>query len=222
MYFNKNKTVLEKGYLPIGDARIIEVNRSKRVRAMVSLIAIFALAMPSARAVFEQYMLSHMLIQLPLLVVCGVWIADYILERITFRIELHFALPLLLIALITSMFWMLPRFLDASLEDHNYFLLKFTSLPLLVGVPFTFGWRNVGPIAKSFVMANLISMLVVLAWLYIEAPVRLCNYYLINEQQDVGKALIYIVAGISLYWVLKLFIGRPANVNIKDKDVRWN
>lgn len=216
MYFNKNKTVLEKGILSIGDVRTIEINRSKRARAIVALIAILALAMPSARALFEQYMLSHMLIQLPLLVICGFWIADYLLERVTFRIEFHFALPLLLIALITAMFWMLPRFLDASLEDHNYFLLKFTSLPLLVGIPFTFGWRNVGPIAKSFVMANLMSMLIVLAWLYIEAPVRLCNYYLINEQQDVGKTLVYIAAGVSLYWVSKLFIGGSANINIKN------
>ena len=215
MYFNKNKTVLEKGFLSVEDVRTVELNRSKRARAIVALIAILALAMPSARVLFEQYMLSHMLIQLPLLVICGFWIADYLLERVTFRIELHLALPLLLIALITSMFWMLPRFLDASLAENNYFLLKFISLPLLVGLPFTFGWRNVDPVVKSFIMANLMSMLIVLAWLYIEAPVRLCNYYLINEQQDVGKTLIYIVVGISLYWASKLFIGRSANINIK-------
>jgi hypothetical protein len=206
--------MLEKGCLLTGNTHIIEKLRSKATLAIVGFIVILVLAMPGVRIVFEKHMVSHMLIQLPLLVLCGVWIAGYILERIAFRIELHFALPLLLIALITSMFWMLPRFLDASLDDHNYFLLKFASLPLLIGIPLTLGWRNVGPIVKSFILTNLISMLIVLSWLYIEAPVRLCNYYLINDQQNVGKLLIYIIAGISLYYVSKLFIARSEkNIN---------
>jgi Na+/citrate or Na+/malate symporter len=194
--------------------RTIDKLKSKSARAIAGSAIVMVLALPGIRTVFEQHMLSHMLIQLPLLVICGVWIADYILERIAFEIELHFALPLLLIALIASMFWMVPRFLDASLEGYSYFLLKFISLPLLVGIPLACGWRNVGPVIKSFFMANLLSMLIVLAWLYVEAPIRLCNYYLINEQQDVGKTIIYIALGISLYWVSKLFIGRAENTNI--------
>ena len=105
------------------------------------------------------------------------------------------------------MIWMLPRMLDASLVYAGYHFAKFTTLPLLLGLPLAFAWKNVGAITKAFFICNLISMLLVLAWLYIEAPVRLCNYYLIEEQKILGVCLIYIAGILSLHFGIKIFLG---------------
>jgi hypothetical protein len=37
-------------------------------------------------------------------------------------------------------------------------------------------------------------------WLYSEAPVRLCNYYLVDQQVSAGRALIAIAAAMAGAW----------------------
>ena len=174
---------------------------------MVAVGLIMLLALPQVRALFEQYMVTHMLIQLPLLVILGMVIGCGIAEKYRRALPYCYALPLLLIALFNSMFWMLPKVLDASLEQTPFIAAKFLLLPCLSGLPAALAWKNTGPITQAFFITNLLSMLVVLAWLYIQAPVRLCNYYLVNEQQHVGEILLYMTALIALWWALKLFTG---------------
>ncbi len=174
-------------------------------KTVIALALIFLLATPLVRESLEQYMLTHVLIQLPLLVICGMCIADDMVEQTKFTIAYQYSLPLVAIALVTAMIWMLPRMLDISLEHSSYVWAKFISLPFLLGLPLRLGWRNVGPITKAFIITNILSMLIVLAWLYIEAPTRLCNYYLIDEQHNLGISLIYISGLVSLYWIAKLF-----------------
>lgn len=183
-----------------------------KYRAMVACVCIVVLALPLAREILEQFMISHVLVQLPLLVLCGVWVGLYVDKKWQLIIPYYKALPLLLIALFTAMFWMLPRALDSSLEHDGYFMAKFLTLPLLLGVPLVLAWRNIGPITKAFVVTNIISMLVVLAWLYIEAPVRLCNYYLIDEQQMLGMCLLYIAGLLALLSPAKLFTGTQSKL----------
>ena len=173
----------------------------------------FILATPMARNFLEQFMITHMLVQIPLLVICGGWIANNLANKYSLHIPYHFALPLLVIALTTAMYWMLPKTLDASLEDILYEYSKFISLPICVGAAFNLGWKNVGPITKSFLITNLLCMFVVLAWLYIEAPVRLCNFYLVDEHKQVGMYMLYAVTCISLYYLVKLFIGSSKQNN---------
>ncbi len=169
------------------------------------LVIYLLLATPVARSFLEQSMLSHMLVQIPLLVLCGAWMINHFINKFQLRIAYHFALPLLIIALTTAMFWMLPRNLDASLEHGSFEALKFISLPLLLGATFVLGWKSSGEITKSFICTNLISMLFVLAWLYIEAPVRLCNYYLIDEQKILGESILYVAGIFSLFLIIKIF-----------------
>ncbi len=152
-------------------------------------------------------MLSHILIQLPLLALLGGWAALRIADAYRIQLAYHHALPLVILALTTAMFWMIPKSIDAALESEAYAAGKFISLPLLLGAPLALGWRHVGAITRAFVIANLLSMLIVLGWLYIEAPVRLCNYYLINEQQLLGQAMLYIGASIALLYTVRVFAG---------------
>jgi len=183
---------------------------------LFACICIVFLAMPFMREMLERYMLSHMLIQLPLLALCGIWIGIYIDKKYRIHIPYSQALPLLIVALFTAMFWMLPRALDSSLEHGGYFIAKFLTLPLLLGMPLAFAIKNIGPITKAFFITNILSMLVVLAWLYIEAPVRLCNYYLIDEQKILGVCLLYISGLFALFLIIKLFVGTSRTVKLKD------
>ena len=180
----------------------------------VSFLIYVFIAAPITRSFLEQSMLTHMLVQIPLLALCGALVTSHFADKFNLQLAYHYALPLLIIALTTTMFWMLPRNLDASLEYVSFEILKFISLPIFLGATVILGWKNSGTLTKSFVITNLISMLVVLAWLYIEAPIRLCNYYLVDEQKLVGIYLLYGTACISLYWLVKLFVGSVKNNNV--------
>jgi len=160
-----------------------------------------------ARDFLEKFMFTHMLIQIPLIVFCGGWIANIIINKYSIRIPYTFALTLLIISLTTAMFWMLPKTLDASLQNSYYEFSKFISLPTVLGAAFILGWKNTGVITRSFFVINITSMLIVLAWLYIEAPLRLCNYYLVDEQKQVGAGILLAVSCVSLYWIVRLFSG---------------
>lgn len=179
----------------------------KEYSGLFSLVLIVLLSTPSVRDIFEKYMITHMLVQLPLLAVLGAIIGNYLATYYIRTIPYYYALPLLFIAIFSTLFWMLPRTLDASLDHTIFMITKFLMLPFLLGVPLVLAWKNIGVITKAFFIVNLLSMLMVLGWLYIEAPVRLCNYYLINEQQIVGQALLYIAMFILLWWTLKVFVG---------------
>ena len=183
---------------------------------VLPIVIYLILAMPSARQLLEQSMYTHMLIQIPLLTLCGAWIANTFINKNRVAIAYQYSLPLLILALTTAMYWMLPKSLDASLEHGVNELLKFISLPTMLGATFILGWKNIGAITKSFVITNLLSMLVVLAWLYIEAPIRLCNFYLVSEQKQVGMYILYVTATISVYWLVKLFVGNFNHRNISE------
>ncbi len=181
--------------------------RDSRNQAILALLLIICLATPGARSLLEREMVSHVLIQIPLLAICGVWVGNYLSKSRQLHIPYHIALPLFLVALFTLMFWMLPRMLDASLEQAGYIAAKFVTLPFLLGIPLALSWGSLGISTKAFVMTNTVSMLAVLAWLYLESPVRLCNYYLADEQKKLGIYLLCILGAVSFYWIAKLFIG---------------
>ena len=95
-----------------------------------------------------------------------------------------------IVALFASSYWMLPRALDAALTEPLAEVGKFLSLPLLVGFPLVLAWRRLTLIGRGFVWTNFISMLAVLGWLYIVAPVRVCNSYLVNDQEHAGWYMV--------------------------------
>ena len=54
-------------------------------------------------------------------------------------------------------------------------------------------------------------MLAVLGWLYIVAPVRVCNNYLVNQQTVAGWLLVAIAGLLFLAWTAPAFIAREAD-----------
>jgi len=113
--------------------------------------------------------------------------------------------PGIVLALGVSTYWMIPRALDAALASGSVELAKFVSLPLLVGLPLALSWPRLHPIAKGFVAANWIPMLGVVGWLYRAALIRLCNYYLTDEQQLTGDLLVVLTVVLAALWLTSLF-----------------
>ena len=153
-----------------------------------------ALALPWVRDALERVMVLHMLVQIPLLAICGVLVATALPVGVRARIAEWNSggITGTLVAVIVSSWWMVPRALDWVLASPAMEALKFVSLPLLVGIPIALSWRALGFIGRGFVIANVLPMWAVAGWLYLAAPVRVCNYYLVSQQATAGAGLLWL------------------------------
>jgi hypothetical protein len=185
--------------------------RASLRRAGVGLIGALylLLATPPARAWLEATMSAHMLVQIPLLAALG-FIACRLLTPRRQKALLAAAggaLPCVVLATFASTYWMLPRALDEALASPLVEAAKFVSLPALVGVPLALAWRRLGAIGRGFIWTNFISMLAVLGWLYIAAPMRVCNSYLVDQQESAGWLMVKVALLLFAAWLASLFIG---------------
>src|SRR5690606_16602102 len=62
-------------------------------------------------------------------------------------------------------------------------------------------------IGRGFVWTNFFSMLAVLGWLYIVAPVRVCNSYLVNDQEHAGWYMVILAILLFVWWLGALLVG---------------
>jgi len=183
-------------------------------RAQLPLLCAAALFVACAvsRTTLEADPVTHVLVQLPCLAFAG-WLFGRAMREISAD---AYALADrgvagLLVAIFTIAFWMLPRSIDASLESPVVALTKFFSIPLLIGVPLAVCWKQVHPIVRGFLKANALSMLGVLAFLYTHAPIRICNNYLVSDQERLGVGFLIVAFALALIWVVPLFVGSRAD-----------
>lgn len=188
-----------------------------RQRVLLALAIVLLLALPPLRAWLEAAMSSHMLVQMPLLAVAGLLAVRGLppARRGRLRRWVGGPWPLVLVALFASSYWMLPRALDAALVDPWVELAKFVSLPLLVGAPLALAWERLGTIARGFIVTNYVSMLAVLGWLYMVAPVRVCNSYLESAQYDAGLWMVWIAVLGFLGWLLAWMAGWLSDARVE-------
>lgn len=202
---------------------------SRQVRrwgwAAAGLGILTLLTSPPLRHLLEGHLVTHLLLQIPLLAAAGALLGQALPDssdrqsekgqtrpgkaRAAWSAWNAGGLPGLLLALFTAAFWMLPRSLDAALTEPAVAAAKFVSLPILLGLPLALSWPRLHPIARGFVWTNLLSMLGFLGWLYLAAPVRLCNFYLLDEQALLGRALLGTGAALAVYLAAKAFRLRP-------------
>ena len=150
----------------------------------------------------------HVLVQLPLLAISGGLFFTALGGR-NLRIIEPWANALSLVAVFAILLWMLPRFIDAALINPVVEFAKFVSIPVFVGGSLAVGWAKSNPFLRGFLKANAISMLGVLAFLYIHAPVRICNSYLVADQERLGFAFLISAVGLGFSWAIPLFVLPP-------------
>lgn len=173
-----------------------------RVACGVALWMLVSLAFAEQ---LERQMLTHVLVQLPALVVAG----GLIVPRPATPGHRPFAIPALLVAVFAAAVWMLPRTLDAALAEPRVNGLKYATVPLLIGLPLAWAWPRLSGLTRAFVWANVVSMLIALGWLYKVAPTRVCNYYLQREQDELGTALLIVASAIVVTWCPRFFVSGP-------------
>ncbi|MEN1967301.1 hypothetical protein WMZ97_04400 [Lentibacillus sp. N15] len=165
------------------------------------------LLLPPTVQFLESIMLFHMLVQLPLLIMSGWLIGSYIMERFHSFFDRfnNNGIPGILTVIMITMYWMLPRALDEALTLWYNELFKFVSLPLLAGVLLRDSWKKLQTVGKSFVYLNYVPMFGLMAWLYIDSPIQICNNYLAGQQKILGWGFLFITTGMILYLLQKVF-----------------
>ncbi|HEX2529962.1 MAG TPA: hypothetical protein VHK70_00660, partial [Burkholderiaceae bacterium] len=77
---------------------------------------------------------------------------------------------------------------------------KIVSL-LAIGAMLPGAFARANRIIQLFFLGNLVSMMAIVGMLYQDAPQRLCNSYLIDDQVVAGTGLVMFAIAIALAWV---------------------
>jgi hypothetical protein len=170
------------------------------IGALAGLGLLAVLALPWTRQELEGVMILHMLVQIPLLAAAGAVMVTSLPARWRMRLASwnRNGVSGILMTVVASSWWMVPRALDAALASPVMELAKFASLPLLVGAPLALSWSWLGGMGRGFVIANVLPMWAVVGWLYLAAPVRVCNFYLVEDQAVAGAGLLAASIGLGL------------------------
>lgn len=166
------------------------------------------LVLPPVRHVLEATMTLQMLAQIPLLAAAGWWLVPPTLQRASALDAWNRSgISGLVLASLTAMAWMLPRMMDASLENGWIETAKFISVPLLLGVPLAVSWPRAGFVVRGVFLAEVIATAFRLGWLYRISPIRLCSNYLLGDQQLLGNLLLTAGAALCLVVAWQLLWG---------------
>ena len=164
-----------------------------RIAALATLGPLTLLVTP-LRQVLESSMTMQMLVQLPLLFGIGALFSQAVPSWMRMRLTPwnQFGITGLVLANIAIAVWMLPRALDASVTEPLVTTAKYLSLPLLAGLPFALSWPLMNFIVRGVFLLELIATFFRLGWLYLISPERLCNLYLLDDQQRLGLYMLVI------------------------------
>lgn len=178
--------------------------------AILAACLFLVLLAPPVKHVLEASMTAQMLAQIPLLILVGWLLQGAIPERV--RLVLTdwngYGLAGVTLTIMASAYWMLPRALDASVSDALVELAKYLTVPLLIGLPFALSWPQMNFIVRGVFLLELIATFFRLGWLYVSSPSRLCNNYLLDDQQRLGEYML-VIGCVLLVWVAgKLLFGR--------------
>lgn len=165
------------------------------------------LPIPAVRGMMEGDMALHMLLQFPLIMLAGWLLAKAVPKRTREKLRQwnRSGIAGLLMVSVVLMFWMIPRALDMVLADGAMEFWKFISLAL-AGAALELSWSAAGLIVRGFFLGNVLPMMMVVGWLYVEAPVRICNAYLTDDQLRAGSGLLALAIAGSMVWLLAFFM----------------
>jgi hypothetical protein len=163
---------------------------------------------PPVRHVLEATMTTQMLLQMPLLVAVGALLRSALPTHVV-RLSAdwdHRGITGLILASLAAAFWMLPRMLDSAVSQPTVDATRYLSVPLLIGLPFAISWPRMSFVVRGVFVLEFIATLFRMGWLYLIWPDRLCNNYLLDDQQRLGEYLVLmgvaacLAVGAKLLW----------------------
>ncbi|MFV0284189.1 MAG: hypothetical protein ACK5JE_10405 [Castellaniella sp.] len=163
------------------------------------------------RAQLTALMSLHMLVQIPLLVLAGLFAeqawrardrtADVAPGPRPAWSYNEYGVPGLLLVSLIGAGWMIPKALDDALTDWRVAMFKYLGLPLC-------GWilrtslRRSNQVIKIFFLGNFCWMSAIVGMTYLDQPIRLCNAYLQDDQDWTGRGLIALAIILPSCWLL--------------------
>ncbi|WOV88947.1 hypothetical protein QWT69_07540 [Sporosarcina oncorhynchi] len=181
------------------------------------LALLLFLAIPIVAQLLESIMIMHMHMQMPLLIISGFLIAPFF----QWKYPQFFAewnkngIPGMLLFTVIMLYWMIPRTMDDALTKLPVEVFKFISLPFLAGLPLRDSWSKIANNGKRITFIVFTTLFYVMGFLYIKAPVQLCNNYLLIDQLTLGWGYLTLAICFSIYLVYIAFIdsAKPAEVD---------
>lgn len=171
------------------------------------LLLLIILMLPPVSNLMESVMIIHMHMQMPLLVFTGYLMARYVQIRFPAFFDKWNSngLPGIMLFIIITVYWMLPRAMDEALNDQSVQLFKFFSLPFLAGIPLRDSWNKLNSKGKGLIFVGYTIIFVGMGWLYIYSPMQLCNNYLLIEQITLGWGFITMALCMLIYMLYLTF-----------------
>lgn len=163
------------------------------------------LALPASRATLEMSMWRHMVLQYPLWILAGALLAGALPPQARQRAARWNASGIsgLLLAGTCIAVLMIPRVLDLALIIPSVELAKCTAL-LLTGAALRLSWPLAGLVVQGFFLGNMLLMGAAVGQVYANSPLRLCNAYLLGDQQHLGNWLTGISTTVAVIWVIQV------------------
>jgi hypothetical protein len=174
---------------------------------LVGLGLLALLSLPAARRAMESSMSLHMLVQFPLLALCGYLLAAALPVGSRARIDRWncYGLAGLFGTAMVLAVVMIPRVLDLALVNGRIELAKMLAL-LLCGAAVRLSWQPAGSLVQGFFLGNVLPMMAAVGQLYQDSPTRLCNAYLLGDQVRLGQVLVGIAVAVGLAWMTQLMV----------------
>ena len=172
----------------------------RRFGGLLALVALVLL-----RTTLEASMLRHMLVQQPALLLTGALCLDWLRADARARLQRWNALGLAGLTLcgITLALLMVPRLLDLCVADGRFDTLKYLAL-LLSGAALRLSWVPADTVVQLFFLGNMLAMMAVAGMTYLNAEIRVCNAYRLDEQADAGRWLVGLALLIAAGWLMQI------------------
>lgn len=173
-------------------------------RAYAGLGLLLAVLLPPSRDAAEASMTAHMLVQYVGLLMAGGLLVDALPTRWLQRLQRWNELGIAGLAgsALALAVLMVPRVLDLALVDVRVESLKLTAL-VLSGAAIRLSWQRAGVGVQAFFLGNVLAMTAVVGILYQDSGTRVCNAYLLDDQQNLGLALVWIAIGVATIWLAR-------------------
>lgn len=185
----------------------------------MGLLLLLLMLVPPVREMTESSMTAHMLIQYPCLMLSGGLLVNAMPARWLLASQRwnELGIPGLIGSALALALLMIPRVLDLALVDAGVAAMKLLAL-VTTGAALSLSWQRAGVVMQAFFLGNVLWMTAVVGVLYQESAVRVCNAYRLDDQKDLGMALVLIAIGTGVIWSIHTAWGR-ARVQISDLPV---
>lgn len=148
-------------------------------------------------------MLRHMALELPLVFGAGWLLAGVVpaarrATALLAQVDMQGLFGQTLLMLVSAC-WMVPRALELSLDHPAVAAAKFGSI-FLAGAILPGSLARAAVVVQLFYLGNTCWMLAVTGMLYQSEPQRLCNAYLLDDQNQAGLALVIASVVVAILW----------------------